>query len=580
MKEQAKAAIITKKLTMFGTISRHNNWDSRILMQDQAQLKPSKIHGKFDWTKIHLVYFVLGAFDLLAIISGLALSEWSKNAHIETVQKLAQTNFLRDEITLEENFGMKISAITNDLFKDMDANRGKSNLNILKIFGNDLSKPEIFIDKLNMQFPFIDRTVEVEAGATDIELNFHRRLNKLDPQVLHGFEETKQAISVSIQNMLDETKIALNAFGLNNRESAARHMNNSNRELRLLLESAFAYSAKLDIEMHKTVKQSEVTLNRSTLLQYLVGGLIFIMIGMGSAYAFYVGRVLRSKYVELQKAHDESVEHSTMIQNVNEGVTKLNVELADNMKRLSEAQDELIKKGRMEQLGQLTATVAHELRNPLGAVRTSSFLLERKLRDKGLGVEAQLQRISTGVTRCDNIISQLLDFSRTNKLVCQMGDLDLWLIKTVEEAAKQLPEMVAITCELGLDEKQVPFDDARMERAIINLISNASEAMVGNGQDPSKIVTVNPQITIATRLIGNSVQISVTDNGPGMSPEILDKVREPLFTTKSFGTGLGISAIEQIAYQHGGKLDISSVEGQGSVFTVTLPMPLELAEAS
>lgn len=580
MKRQAKAAIITKKLTMFGTISRHNNWDSRILMQDQAQLKPSKIHGKFDWTKIHLVYFVLGAFDLLAIISGLALSEWSKNAHIETVQKLAQTNFLRDEITLEENFGMKISAITNDLFKDMDANRGKSNLNILKIFGNDLSKPEIFIDKLNMQFPFIDRTVEVEAGATDIELNFHRRLNKLDPQVLHGFEETKQAISVSIQNMLDETKIALNAFGLNNRESAARHMNNSNRELRLLLESAFAYSAKLDIEMHKTVKQSEVTLNRSTLLQYLVGGLIFIMIGMGSAYAFYVGRVLRSKYVELQKAHDESVEHSTMIQNVNEGVTKLNVELADNMKRLSEAQDELIKKGRMEQLGQLTATVAHELRNPLGAVRTSSFLLERKLRDKGLGVEAQLQRISTGVTRCDNIISQLLDFSRTNKLVCQMGDLDLWLIKTVEEAAKQLPEMVAITCELGLDEKQVPFDDARMERAIINLISNASEAMVGNGQDPSKIVTVNPQITIATRLIGNSVQISVTDNGPGMSPEILDKVREPLFTTKSFGTGLGISAIEQIAYQHGGKLDISSVEGQGSVFTVTLPMPLELAEAS
>ena len=104
--------------------------------------------------------------------------------------------------------------------------------------------------------------------------------------------------------------------------------------------------------------------------------------------------------------------------------------------------------------------------------------------------------------------------------------------------------------------------------------------MVGNGQDPSKFATENPQITIATRFVGNSVQISVTDNGPGMSAEILGKVREPLFTTKSFGTGLGISAIEQIAYQHGGQLDISSVVGQGSVFTVTLPMPLELAEAS
>ena len=549
-------------------------------MQDQAQPKTSKSHGKFDWTKIHLVYFALAAFDLLAIISGLGLSEWSKNAHMETVKKLDQTNFLRDEITLEENFGMKISAITNDIFLDMNANRGKSNLNILKTFGNELSKPEIFIDKLSKQFPVVDKSVEVEAGADDIEINFHRRLNKLDPEVLHGFEETKQAVSINIQNMLDETKIALNAFGLGNRESAARHMNNSNKELRLLLERAFAFSAKLDNEMHKTVKQSEITLNWSTLLQYVVGGSIFIMIGLACAYAFYVGRVLREKYIELQTAHDQSVEHGAMIQNVNEGVTKLNVELAENMKRLSEAQDELVKKGRMEQLGQLTATVAHELRNPLGAVRTSSFLLERKLKDKGLNVEAQLQRISTGVTRCDNIISQLLDFSRTNKLVCQMGDLDLWLIKVVEEAAKQLPPMVAITCELGLDQKLVPFDDARMERAIINLVSNASEAMVGNGQDPSKIVTENPQITISTSLIGNSVQISVTDNGPGMSAEILGKVREPLFTTKSFGTGLGISAIEQIAYQHGGKLDIGSVEGQGSVFTVTLPMPLELAEAS
>jgi signal transduction histidine kinase len=93
----------------------------------------------------------------------------------------------------------------------------------------------------------------------------------------------------------------------------------------------------------------------------------------------------------------------------------------------------------MEQLGQLTATVAHEIRNPLGAVRTSAFLLERKIRGKGLGVEAQIERINKGVTRCDNIITQLLDYSRTKQLTCRAENLDDWLAAAVEEEAQRLP---------------------------------------------------------------------------------------------------------------------------------------------
>jgi signal transduction histidine kinase len=105
------------------------------------------------------------------------------------------------------------------------------------------------------------------------------------------------------------------------------------------------------------------------------------------------------------------------------------------MKRLKEAQDELVKKGRMEQLGQLTATVAHELRNPLGAVRTSAFLLERKIKGKGLDVEAQIERINKGIVRCDNIITQLLDFSSAHRLLQVLVDL-------VEEAGGRQPGLV------------------------------------------------------------------------------------------------------------------------------------------
>lgn len=265
------------------------------------------------------------------------------------------------------------------------------------------------------------------------------------------------------------------------------------------------------------------------------------------------------------------VSEMTELRRINEEVSRLNKELAANMRMLAEAQDELVKKGRMEQLGQLTATVAHELRNPLGAVRTSSFLLERKLRDKDLGVEGQLDRINKGIIRCDNIITQLLDFSRTRQLSCQPGDLDGWLAQVMEEIAKTLPQAISINVDLGLDGAMVPFDPARLQRAVVNLLTNASEAMVGQGDDPSKFAAATPSITVVTRREGGNAIISIADNGPGMSADVVARIREPLFTTKSFGTGLGVPAVEQIVNQHGGKLEIASEPGKGASFTLWLP---------
>jgi PAS domain S-box-containing protein len=252
------------------------------------------------------------------------------------------------------------------------------------------------------------------------------------------------------------------------------------------------------------------------------------------------------------------------LQRINNEVSRLNIELAENMRKLSEAQDNLVKRGRMEQLGQLTATVAHELRNPLGAVRTSAFLLERKLKDKNLGVENQIDRINKGIVRCDNIITQLLDFSRTSHLQFQPSDLDVWLTQVMEEEVKKLPETLEVELLLGLHGQTVPFDPARLQRAVINMISNAAEAMV-----PSILA---PKIIVSTFIKDGHVSVRVIDNGPGIPPEVLARIREPLFTTKSFGTGLGVPAVEQIAVQHGGRLDVKSDVGVGSTFTVWLPL--------
>jgi PAS domain S-box-containing protein len=260
------------------------------------------------------------------------------------------------------------------------------------------------------------------------------------------------------------------------------------------------------------------------------------------------------------------------LETINEQVVTLNKELAAKMKELRSAQDEVIRKGKMAQLGQLTATVAHEIRNPLGAIRTSAFLLERKLRGKELGIESQLERINNGVVRCDDIITQLLDFARSKKLELLPTAIDAWLTELVEQEAQNLPARLNIILELGLGELAVGLDKTRLSRAVINLLSNASEAMVGKGKENLTQGALEPQIKILTKLTARGVEVMVEDNGPGMTAEILARIREPLFTTKSFGTGLGIPAIEQIIEQHHGGLDIWSEPGRGAKFTLWWPV--------
>jgi signal transduction histidine kinase len=284
------------------------------------------------------------------------------------------------------------------------------------------------------------------------------------------------------------------------------------------------------------------------------------------------GRSIMVTFVDVTKISD--------LQLVNDQVTRLNGELSDNIKKLRDTQEEMVKAGRMAHLGQLTATVAHELRNPLAAVRTSAFVLDRKIRGKGLDVEQQLLRIDNGVVRCDNIISQLLDFARSRPAQCKLADFDAWLAKLVEEEAAKLPGSVAIECTLGLSGVELAFDPDRLSRCVINLISNASEAMVGKGDNPQDVFSGSPRIAISTKRTVRGIELSVADTGPGISAENLKKIKEPMFTTKSYGTGLGLPAVEKILEQHGGGLDVFSRLGEGACFTAWFPFVQSLEEAA
>ncbi len=305
-----------------------------------------------------------------------------------------------------------------------------------------------------------------------------------------------------------------------------------------------------------------------------------VLLGLGIAISMFRRTLRQLDEVDLARkeaiiARAESEISASDLSELNSEMAKINFEMSDTIKALKDAQDQLVKKGRMEQMGQLIATIAHELRNPLGAVRTSAFLLERKTKGLGLGIEGQLQRINKGVTRCDDIITQLLDFSRNKQIATKAQDLDKWLESIIAEEAQNLPQAVSISCLLGLNGLKVPFDDKRLHRAVANLLSNASEAMVGNGEEANRQSAGTPHITVTTAHDGEYACVEVRDNGPGIAHENMDRIREPLFTTKSFGTGLGLPAVEQILTQHNGRLEIDSEPGKYAAFRLVLPLAVQ-----
>jgi len=310
-------------------------------------------------------------------------------------------------------------------------------------------------------------------------------------------------------------------------------------------------------------------------LDYYVAVFLVVAVAAVAGYAIRMNWLLRNFEQQLHKARATvgvaMVESRALAEErraVDVNVEKLNVELAATVDELRRAQDEIIRKGKLAQLGQLTATVAHEIRNPLGAVRTAAYLVERKVKDKGLGLENQLTRISNGIKRCDTIITELLDFARTKALNLEQVSFDEWVREILEDEVKSLPGIVTVDLALLAGDSPATIDTGRMRRVIINLITNASEAMVGKG---GEIVTENPQVRISTRRVGANIELEVADNGPGISPENLERIREPLFTTKSFGVGLGLPAVEKILEEHGGGLRIESVVSEGTRMTAWFP---------
>jgi PAS domain S-box-containing protein len=227
---------------------------------------------------------------------------------------------------------------------------------------------------------------------------------------------------------------------------------------------------------------------------------------------------------------------------------------------LRAAQADLLRKERLATLGQLTATVSHELRNPLGVIRTSAFVLRNGLQDVEPRTARALERVERSVVRCDRIIDELLDFTRISEHEPEPTALDDWLAGVLEE--QTLPAGVALRRELGLPETVVAFDRDRFRRAVINVFDNACQAMLGEGD--AEAGSAACRLTVRTRDRAGRIEVVFEDQGPGMAPDVYEKIFEPLYSTKGFGVGLGLPVVKQIMEQHGGGVEIETEEGRGT----------------
>ena len=213
---------------------------------------------------------------------------------------------------------------------------------------------------------------------------------------------------------------------------------------------------------------------------------------------------------------------------------------------------------RLATLGQVAGGIAHELRNPLNVMKTSIYYLANARNPSPEKTTEHLERIHRQVGVADGVITALSDFAKLPipnlKPVSLVG-----CVQQIMESLS-LSEGIEVTVEIPDGLPPVLADPVQLSIVVSNLMRNARDAMPNGGA-----------LGIAARRNGSQVEIVVRDTGCGMTSEVLERVLEPLYTTKARGIGLGLTITHAIIDKHGGALAIESEPGQGSVFTLHMP---------
>jgi two-component system NtrC family sensor kinase len=253
----------------------------------------------------------------------------------------------------------------------------------------------------------------------------------------------------------------------------------------------------------------------------------------------------------------------------------------ERTEQLKVAQQKLVQADRLASLGQLAASVAHEINNPLSGVLNLSMLMQRILKEDGIpkGREAEfrkyLDQVAAETARTGRIVSDLLSFSRRGTPQRVETDLNAIVGTTLSLVSHKLKLMnVKVECALDAALPHLLADGSQLQQVVMNLVLNGAEATRKNGEG---------HLGVTTRATEQKkeVVLEVGDDGEGMSAELKDRAFEPFYTTKDDGkgVGLGLAVVYGIVQAHDGEIEVESTPGEGTLFRVTLPVRAEAAAA-
>lgn len=228
---------------------------------------------------------------------------------------------------------------------------------------------------------------------------------------------------------------------------------------------------------------------------------------------------------------------------------------------LSEKNRLLERKNRLAALGEMAAGLAHEIRNPLGGIQLYASILAHDLADRSDSLVV-VKKIASGVNRLEALVGQVLQFTREITISPRPMDLALVVREAVDDASKAMRDR-GVDCEVkGADSLPVRADPLLLGRAVLNLLLNAAEATNGGHS-----VKVHYEIP-AQQSKARQFHLIVRDTGPGIAPEVIDRIFNPFFTTKENGTGLGLAIVHRIVEAHDGTIVAGNEAGGGARFEI------------
>ncbi len=258
------------------------------------------------------------------------------------------------------------------------------------------------------------------------------------------------------------------------------------------------------------------------------------------------------------------IEDITGRKQAEEDIRRLNEELElkvqQRTQQLLEAQEQLVRKEKLSVLGQVAGSVGHELRNPLGVMNNAVYFLQTVLADADETTREYLDILKNEIASSERIVSDLLDSVRTKPPQPEEVGVAELTGKTLAKLA--IPASVTLRLDLPGTLPSLRVDGSQIRQVLRNLVSNGVEAMPQGG---------TLQISAVENGQDGTVTVSVRDTGVGILPEQMDKLFQPLYTTKTRGIGLGLVVVKNLTEANGGKVEVQSELGKGTTFAITLP---------